>query len=314
MVQQSALGFLESQVRTIEPGVYRRQYPFIQYPRLVPVDTSAQDWTRGVVHYSSDQSGEAQWFGAGSTDMANASVTYDQHLVRVEMAGIGYSYNLEEIQQAMMASVNLTNDKAMASRRASEEFIDKIVLNGNSDISPSWDGLTNQASTVVTTVTAANGAGGTATWASKTDKEIIEDVIVAISRVYEDSLQVEIPNTIALPVSAYTQIASQYVGDNAQRTILEYIRENNVYTAVTGQPLMITTIRGLENAGSSNTGRMIAYSRDPDVLKLHLPMPYRFFPPMQTGPMMFQIPGAFRLGGLEIRRPKAILYVDGITS
>jgi hypothetical protein len=32
-------------------------------------------------------------------------------------------------------------------------------------------------------------------------------------------------------------------------------------------------------------------------------MPFRFFPAWQTGPWRFEVPGAFRLGGLDIRRP-----------
>ncbi len=48
------------------------------------------------------------------------------------------------------------------------------------------------------------------------------------------------------------------------------------------------------------------------MLKLWLPMPFRFFPAWQTGPWRFEVPGAFRLGGLDIRRPAACRYLDGI--
>jgi hypothetical protein len=61
-------------------------------------------------------------------------------------------------------------------------------------------------------------------------------------------------------------------------------------------------------------GRMIVYKRDPQVLKMHIPMPHRFLPPWQTAPLVFTVPGIFRLGGLEIRRPSAVRYVDGISA
>ena len=57
---------------------------------------------------------------------------------------------------------------------------------------------------------------------------------------------------------------------------------------------------------------MIAYRRDPRVLKLHIPMVHRFLPVWQTGPITFAIPGIFRTGAVEIRRPGAMVYVDGI--
>jgi hypothetical protein len=94
--------------------------------------------------------------------------------------------------------------------------------------------------------------------------------------------------------------------------VLEFLRANNVYTFQTNQPLTIRGIRGLETAGVDGTGRMVVYRRDPSVLKMHIPMPHRFLPVYQTAPLVFDVPGIFRLGGLEIRRPSAVRYVDGI--
>lgn len=57
---------------------------------------------------------------------------------------------------------------------------------------------------------------------------------------------------------------------------------------------------------------MIAYRKDPQVLKAHIPMPHRFLPVYQDGPLHWVVPGVFRLGGLDIRRPKEVRYIDGI--
>jgi len=56
---------------------------------------------------------------------------------------------------------------------------------------------------------------------------------------------------------------------------------------------------------------MVAYRRDPAVLEFHMPMPHRFMPVWQNGPINFLIPGIFRIGGIEIKRPAAIRYADG---
>jgi len=56
----------------------------------------------------------------------------------------------------------------------------------------------------------------------------------------------------------------------------------------------------------------VVYNKDPRVLKLHLPMAHNFRPPRQTGPLRWDVPGIFRTGGVEIRRPGAVRYVDGI--
>jgi hypothetical protein len=40
-------------------------------------------------------------------------------------------------------------------------------------------------------------------------------------------------------------------------------------------------------------------------------MPHRFFPVYQDGPFNFEIPGAFRTGGVETLRPGAFRYLYG---
>jgi hypothetical protein len=75
---------------------------------------------------------------------------------------------------------------------------------------------------------------------------------------------------------------------------------------------MIRGLRGLDTASASGGGRAIAYRCDPDVVKMHVPMTHRFLPVWQTGPIVFDVPGIFRLAGLEIRRPGAFRYADGI--
>jgi hypothetical protein len=71
-------------------------------------------------------------------------------------------------------------------------------------------------------------------------------------------------------------------------------------------------MRGLDTAGAGGTARMVAYRRDPNVVKLHIPMPHRFLPVWQSGPIRWEVPGIFRLGGTDVRRPKEMLYVDGL--
>jgi hypothetical protein len=41
-------------------------------------------------------------------------------------------------------------------------------------------------------------------------------------------------------------------------------------------------------------------------------MPHRFLPVYQDGPTSFEIPGIFRTGGIEVLRPGAFRYLDGI--
>lgn len=307
---QQALGFLTQQTSFIETEVYKLQYPEVQYPMLVPVDTSANEWTKSITYFSSDKVGEAAWFNHLATDIPLADINRNKYEQGIEMAGIGYRYTLEEIGQTMMVpGLNLTADRAEAARRAYEEFVDRIALIG--DTRKDITGLLNNAA--VTRVDAlGDGTGNSTFWTDKTADQIIRDVQSALTGVYTGSNTVEMADTILLPISAMTYLAETRI-PNTTENALSYLSKYNIYTFQTGAPLTIRGILGLDTAGTGGVGRMVVYRRDPRVVKLHIPMPHRFLPVWQTGPITFDIPGIFRLGGVEIRRPAAFTYVDGIT-
>jgi hypothetical protein len=304
---QAVLGFVTSQTSYIESQVIETVYPDIQYPQLIPVDTSANEWAKSVTYYSSDKVGRAGWFHSYAKDIHVADVDRTKNEVGIEMADIGYRWSLEEVGQAMMIpGMNLTTDRANAARRAYEEFVDDVALRGKAE--KNFYGILNYPG--ITAVLAGIETGHTV-WNLKTADAILADVNNALSGMYTDTLQVEIADTILLPVGAMTIIATKRIPDTSM-TVMQFLLTNNVYTMTTGRPLTIRAVRGLETAGQGGSGRMVAYRRDPQVLKMHIPMTHRFLPVWQTGPLVFDVPGIFRLAGLEIRRPGAVRYVDGI--
>lgn len=307
---QQALSFLVRQGSYIEAEVARIRYPDVQYAQLIPVDTSAPEWTKSITYFSMDKVGAAAWFNHMANDMRLADVVREKHEQTVEMAGIGYRYTLEELAQAMMIpGTNLSSEKAEACKRAYEEFVDAVAMTG--DTSKNMLGLINQSA--VTQVDAAYvGTGSSPAWSDKTAAQVISDINDALTGVYTTTLTVEMADTVLLPIPAMTALATRQMGDTTM-TLLEWVKKNNVYTAMTNQPLTIRAVRGLETAGEAGTGRMVVYRRDPQVVKMHIPMPHRFLPVYQTGPITFDVPGIFRLGGVEVRRPAAMRYVDRIT-
>jgi hypothetical protein len=311
---QQALGFLVAQTSQIEAQAYEIQYPDIQYPSLVPVDTSANPWAKSVTFFSTDKLGQAAWHNALAKDVPLADVERNRSEQPVELAAIGYRYTTEELGQAMMIpGLNLSADRAAAAVRAYEEFMDGVALRGvpPSGVSKGWTGLINDANVIAGNV-ANDGAGASTLWSAKTPDQILRDINGLLGGVYTGSLTVEMADTLLLPVMQFDYIATTARTATSDVTILEHLRRNNTYTAITGAPLTIRAVRGLETAGAGSGARMVAYRRDPQVVKLHLPMPHRFQAPWQSGALVFDVPGIFRTGGVEIRRPKAFRYGDGI--
>ncbi|PTQ13736.1 hypothetical protein CLG96_00175 [Sphingomonas oleivorans] len=312
---QAALAFLTNQAYTINATVYAQKFPDLDFARLVYVDTSAPEFTPGITTFLSGSVGKAGWFSGAAKDVPKADVTRDRSETKVHMAAIGYGYTTEELGQAQLLGISLPNDKAMAARRAYQEFMWNVTLTG--DTTKSLLGLANQ--TAVTIGTAPNdGSGSVTSWfdangnATKTPAQIVRDLNGALTGVYTGSLTVEMADTVLLPYSIISWLGMTPMSSTNSETILSFILQTNIYTQMTGQPLTIRGVLGLDTAGAGSSRRMVVYKNAQDVVKLHLPMPHRFFPIYQDGPFQFEVPGAFRTGGVEVLRTGAFRYLDGI--
>lgn len=324
MAQEAQFGFFVSQLAHVEPEVLMIQYADIQYPDLIPVDDSAWDWAPQITWFSGDGTGEPKEIANAGDDIPLAQLSRDIHQVDVSMFALGFGYTEADIQSAMRVGTNLSSEQAMNVRRLVEEKIEDIIWEG--DTRHQWESFLN--SSLVTNQAAAFGDGGmnasNRLWTNKTATEILKDINTALSGVRETTSRVEMADTLCLPPAACDLLSWMHL-PQTDRSLWSYIMENNVYTNKTGRQLSIYEINELDTAGPAvsgtterteggeGTGRMIAYRRSPDVLKFHMPMPFSFFNPRMENSLKYLVDGIFRTGGLEIRRPGAMRYIDGIS-
>lgn len=299
---QANLGFVQSQTTTIETQVYNARFQEIIYPGLIPVDNSAPEWTKTITYYSGDVVGNAQWVADMANDIPTVGVAKTKAETEVAMAAIGYDYGLEEVNQAMMLSQNLPNEKAMAARKVYEHFVQNLAFKG--DTTKGWYGLVNNPNVTAGTAT-------TGDWATATSDQIRKDINELITSVMTDTNYISMANTLLLPTDKFTVLFEKTVNDNTTETLFNFIQRSNAYTAMTGQPLAIRGIPQLKGAGAGGADRMLAYRNSAEVLKMHVPMRHRFLP-LQVEGLRYVVPGIFRVGPLDIRLPKEVAYSDGI--
>lgn len=305
---QQAYGFIAPQLLRINTEIDMQVYPAFDYARLMPVNTDGDMWDIGSVFYSGDIAGQAQFLAGKGFDMPYADVSQTQLLQQNFFAGIGYEWSLQELQRAAKLGRALSSDKAAAARKVAEAFIYGIAIRGNTE-----KGLTGLVNDVVvpTANVPADGTGATTTWSTKTADLINRDVNAALNAPFNATLETARANTLALPSTRLQYLAATRIGDGPD-TLLKFVKENNAYTLETGQPLTIIGTRELETAGAGATARMIAYDNSREVLQFHLPGPHEFLPAFQKSEMTWSVGGIMNVGGVEIKRPKAIAYRDGI--
>lgn len=305
---QEAMGYVVTQAKAINATVYAAEYPDHDYASLVPVDSSAPEWSAGMITYMTDTVGKAEFISGMAKDIPLADIVRGASDVPYELAGLGYEFSLEEINRAALLGIPLSSLKADAAREGSQQMLYDLAFFGNTR--KNIKGLFN--STAVASGLVAQNAGATSRlWSAKTPQEILADVDGILTGTYIGSTTVELPDTLAMSPERMAYLNSRTMSDTNSETILSFIKRTNIYTMITGQMLTIRAVRGLSTAGAGSTQRMVAYKRTARTMVMHLPMPHKFLPVWQNGPMNFMVPGIFRTGGTEIRRPGAVRYADG---
>jgi hypothetical protein len=304
---QAALPFVVAQGRNIETRIYQRRYPAYNYAAVVPVVTEGNQWAIGTTFFTVDTAGEAKFLSGAGTDMPFNAATKDQASHDFAMLGSGWEWNLEEVNQAALYGINLNATKAMSATDKIERLLNSVAFIGSTE--KGWTGFANS-----TAVPRADVATAGTPWSGKTMTQILTDFNEVISRVRTQTEEVEWADSVALPPEALRRLATIPSGVDGILTGLDYVRRANIYTVETGQPLNIFGVRELATASEDGGGRMVAYRRDEEVLRFHLPMPRTVLQPRQKSIMGFETGIIARTGGTEIRLPKAMAYADEVTA
>lgn len=293
-----ALGYLQSNLAHVEPTFWERKYTPIVYQDLIPISFEAGEWATSIEVRYTDGFTAGKFIGAAGDDMPFSRISTGRDQIPVAYGGIGYEYTMEELRQSAFLRRPLDSFQADQARRGYEEHAQNVAFNGDAD--RGLEGLLNHSavstSAAATTLVAAIGGANPGDDSAALINEPINAII-------EGSKGIEMPNRILMPLAHLNLLATTRLGTVNDTTILEYVKTKNAFTARTGQPLDIRSIPQL-------TSSMVAYSSNPDVMVMHIPLPLRFLP-VQLRNLTARIPGEYKLSGLEMRFPGAVTYRTG---
>ena len=295
-------GYIQTELESIETEVLETIYPAFRARELIPVDTSDDPGAESVAYYTWDHRGIAKLITDFAGDLPMADAFRKKFTAPVHSYGIGYKYSVQDLRNAVMArrmgrpGPALDQERAEGARRGAEAKLDDVAFFG--DTEADTKGFANNAN--VTLVAEVTGA-----WATATAAQIAADLDALVNAVVDATKGEIVPDTIAMPLSRFNIIATKTVDTTNQNSILkEWLGRNPFIKDIFWSPK-------LETAGASSAKRMIAYARDPRVLKLKIPQDYETFPPQAQG-LAFVVPAHLRTAGVVWRYPVAAAYMDDI--
>lgn len=265
------------------------------FPLLGGVASGAESFT----YKQYDMRGEAKVVENYADDFPSNEVLMTEFSQKIVSLGASYGYSVQDLRAAQMANVPLDMMKARAARESVERKIESMAAIGSS--SHGITGFTNAANIASETVTDG-------TWTAPEVDDILADINKMQLKIFEGTKGIHTGNTLLLGTKAYGLLAT------TARSVT--YTDDSIMTYVLKQSPWLKSIEhwaALDTAGSGGAERIMLWDRNPNVAQLVLPQDFEQMPPEAKG-MKFSVACHARCGGVQVRYPKAICYMDGTSA
>lgn len=288
---------------------YNVKYSETKGRRFVPVNTSVNNGLDIVTYKQYDVAGEFVLIEDMANDFPRIEIKGAQFSMGFADYGASYGYSLSDWRKAQATGLPLDAMKATATRDAFERLVERNACLGDS--AKNLTGMANAPNVPVLTVGSStelsgkvwhpSGGGTTAT-----PLEVFNDMTAMFKKIYEGTLEVHTPDSVIFPLKLYTYLTTTLF----QPTY----NTDSIMDAILRTQKWITNVdcwTRLDSAGADGKGRVVVYKKDPMVLELFISQDYETFPPQVKG-LEWSVMCHGKVGGVQVRYPKAMVYVDGL--
>ena len=238
----------------------------------------------------------------------------------------GFKYNVQELLAGQQARSNYPNapsvmieqQKANATMVAYQQIIDDICWKAN-PADQNYAGLTGffYNTNIPTVASAVGGTSGKTTWFNgsgtpqKTFDEVIIDLNNLINSVRINTLDVHAVDTLLMPIKHFTYLANTPTnfGGFMGLTILKFFLMNHPEITSVDTLVPATNVAAGGSIATA-TDLIVAYKKNPDILKLEIPRTFTMLPIQERG-FNYIVPCWATTAGLIVRRPLACAMLTG---
>lgn len=316
----SAGAFLVGELERLDPTIHEPLVA-VTWPRDIDLRTDVQmgDTSTSFTQSTFGASGTIQpgtginWASSEITVIPRATLDITKIVNPLDLWTMEVAYTVPELEQARRIGRPIDAQQLTALNLKHQMDIDQLVYVG--DPVKGTTGIANNAG--VTAANVAVGAASSTRWALKTPAEILADFNDILTAVWATTGYAMPPNKVLIAPKAFGYITGAIVSSAGNRTILDFLLENNIMTAERGVRLDVKACKWLDKANINGVGgspatydRMIAYTQMERFVR---------FPMVPLVPMAPQFQGIWvkvpyygKLGVVEWVYPETAAYRDGI--
>ena len=218
--------FFTRELETIRARSYDIKYDdSFKMLGTLPISAEGDPLATDITHRVYGRVGVAKMGGGDyATDYPSVDVFGQEYTVKIHPVKASYKYNKDEIARAAKLNKPLEFQRATAARRAIDKKLNDVAMTG--DASTGAYGLFNYPG--ISEYTLGDSVAETKTkWGLKTSDEILADLFGISNYILTATSGIEVPDTIALPMTNYLQIAQKRLANDTEKTVLTYFLENS---------------------------------------------------------------------------------------
>lgn len=302
--------FFSRQLQFIKAKSYDIKYAELKARQVLPVSFDAGPGAETIRYEQYQGVGVAKVIANYADDLPRADVKGKEFVGTIKSLGASYGYSLQEIRAAKFAGKPLEQRRANAAKRAIAQAENQIAFFGNSDYG--LMGFLNNPNISTYSLPADGVQNGTVAgspastmWINKTPDQVIRDLNAMVNSVFNSTKGVEKPNTLLLPLTAFSYLSTTARSVYSDRTIMEYFLENTPFIET------IDWLNELVGAGVGGTDAAVAYVKDADHLTLEIPQDFEQLNVQERG-LEYLVPCHERIGGVINYYPLATVLISGL--
>lgn len=285
------------QLEHVEERLFEVKYPTGHGIEMVPLLTKIDPGAAEYTYRAFDHAGRAERVANYAGNPPRVDIQGLEVTNRLHSYWTSYGYSVQDLRAAAMAHLPIEERRATAARNVLMRKLDENIWVGDTTVAVY--GLAN--STLVDVVSVVTG-----TWSSAQPSQILADLQKLVNASSLASNGEEEPDTVAMSITAYQILTTRYIDTtNYNKTILAAFKEANPNIKKVAPSFRLE----LANAGGTG-GRLVAYKNDPEKLEALVPVEFETFP-VQAKSMSFDVTCHMRCGGVVIRYPDSVKYMDG---
>lgn len=298
-VDDKYAAFLEQELQAVEAKMYRVEYPDLRARKFIPLKSDVAPGDETFAYWVWDVFGEAVWAANYANGVPTTAVRGEKIIGKTEGILAGYSYSTQDLRAAGQANRPLETDLANAAMAAIERKVDRVAALG--DAARGFLGFANHPNPTLLSATASWSNPGTSV------DTIFADLMRLVKRMRSDTVEIFSPDTLLLPTDAYDAIATRLLNTanpSGDTVLSAFLKTNPWVKSVESWPRLAT-------AGVAGVPRAICYKKSSDIVALVIPMEPLQHEPQKVA-LNYHVPVESRFGGVIVRQPKAVVFMDGV--